>query len=168
MKLLKQLSEWVAKRDICHNSFQDMLEATPDHVAHTYIIRDIFIAGYLIFKKIIPKCTFHFKVNSVSVFAKCENQMQQQSLKRHLSSHYIKFSAVFKGLWMAAWNPRNPLYLFGINVQIFLSKSQYLKAITWKNFHQQKTWFCKSEGSGITKIDIIGFAYVNANLQLAL
>lgn len=79
-----------------------------------------------------------------------------------------KVSAVFKGLWMAVWNPQNPLYLFGINVQIFLSKSQYLKAITWKNFHQQKTWFCKSKGSGITKIDIIGFAYVNANLQLAL
>lgn len=38
MKLLKQLSEWVAKRDISHKSFQDMLEATPDHVAHTYIL----------------------------------------------------------------------------------------------------------------------------------
>lgn len=50
-KLLKQLSEWVAKRDICHKSFQDMLEDTPDHVAHTYIIRDIFIAGYLILQK---------------------------------------------------------------------------------------------------------------------
>lgn len=51
MKLLKQVSEWVAKRDICHKSFQDMLEATPDHIAHTYIIRDIFIAGYLILQK---------------------------------------------------------------------------------------------------------------------
>lgn len=46
-----ETSEWVAKRDICHKSFQDMLEATSDHVAHTYIIRDIFIAGYLILQK---------------------------------------------------------------------------------------------------------------------
>lgn len=39
------------RKTFAHKSFQDMLEATPDHVAHTYIIKDIFIAGYLILQK---------------------------------------------------------------------------------------------------------------------